>query len=188
MAHGGVHIAAYSRSGHTRDAAAGLAGLLAPGVTVEAIEPVRPPDWMLGYLRAGWAAFHQARWPIAPIKPGGHNHVLVICSPLWAGHLAPPVRTYLEEAGPAYFWLAALITQGGSDAAAAFAEIEAAAGQRLACSVALSDADRANGAIEGKLAQFATALRRLAATEGQRDRRHVTPVASEAPSASAVRQ
>jgi len=187
MAHSAVHIAAYSRSGITQAAAAALAGMLAPGVVVEAIQPVHAPYGILGYMRAGWAAIRQATWPIAPIKPGSRNHVLVICSPLWAGHLAPPVRAYLEEAGPAYFWLAALLTHGTSDPTMAFTEIEAAAGQRLALSLALSDADRVNGAAEAKLSGFAAALRRLAATEGQLDTRHFTPVASRLPSASSGR-
>ncbi len=182
MAPCAVHIAAYSRSGHTRAAAADLARLIAPAAMVEPIRPVHAPDGLLGYVRAGWAAIRQASWPIAPIKPGSRNHVLVICSPLWAGHLAPPVRAYLEEAGPAYFWLAALLTHGASDPATAFAEIEAAAGQRLASSLALSDADRANGAAEAKLAGFAATVRRLAETEGQLDTRHFTPVTARFPS------
>ena len=41
-----------------------------------------------------------------------------------------------------------------------------------------------DGAAEAKLSGFAAALRRLAATEGQLDTRHFTPVASRLPSAS----
>ena len=178
MAQSVVHIAAYSWGGHTRVAAARLAALLGPAVAVETIQPVHPPHGVVGYMRAGFAAIRRTTWPIAPVKPGSRNHVLVICSPVWAGHLAPPVRAYLEEAGPAYFWLAALLTHGGSNPAATLAEIEAAAGQRLAISLALSDGDRANGAGESRLAEFATALNRLAATEGQLDTRHFIPAAS----------
>ena len=43
----------------------------------------------------------------------------------------------------------------------------------------LSDAERSNGTALGKLAEFATALRRLAATEGQLDTRHFTPAPGE---------
>ena len=93
------------------------------------------------------------------------------------GASPPPVRTYLEEAGPAYFWLAALITHDGSSPAEALREIEAAAGQRAAVTLTLSATDRRTGAAIGKLSDFATAIRRLAATEGQLDARHFTPVA-----------
>jgi hypothetical protein len=175
MAESAVHIATYSWGGHTQAAATLLAARLAPAVTVETIRPMHPPRGLLGYLRAGHDAMWQKSWPIAPIEPARCNHVLVIGSPVWAGHLTPPVRTYLAEAGPAYFWLAALITHGGSSPATALVEIETVAGQRLAISVALSDADRATGAVEGKLADFATAVRRLAATEGQRDTRYFAP-------------
>ena len=175
MAETAVHIATYSWGGRTEAAATALAGLLAPGITTETIRPLHPPHGLVGYLRAGFDAMRHKAWPVAPIKPGSRNHVLVIGSPVWAGHLAPPVRAYLEEAGPAYFWLAALITHGSAGPAAALQEIEAAAGQRVAVSVTLSDAERANGTATGKLAEFATALRRLAATEGQLDTRHFTP-------------
>jgi hypothetical protein len=175
MADHAVHIATYSWGGHTQAAGSMLAAQLASAVTAETIRPLRPPRGLWGYLRAGRAAMRQKAWPIAPIAPVRSNHVLVIGSPIWAGHLAPPVRSYLAEAGAAYFWLTALITHGDSDPAVALTEIEAAAGQRVAASVALSDADRADGRIETKLADFAAAVRRLAATEGQLDPRHFAP-------------
>jgi hypothetical protein len=177
MAETAVHIATYSWGGYTAATAATLAGLLAPAVTTETIRPLHPPHGLFGYMRAGFDALRHKAWPIAPIKPGSRNHVLVVGSPVWAGHLAPPVRTYLEEAGPSYFWLAALITHGRGGPAAALREIEAAAGQRVAVSITLSDADRADAAVIAKLTEFASALRRLAATEGQLDTRHFTPAA-----------
>jgi hypothetical protein len=157
-----IHIAVYSHTGHTREASARLAALLGPLATVESIEALNPPRGAFGFLRAGFGSLIGSAWPIRPVAPPAGQRLLVVGSPVWAGRLPPPVRSYLRQAASAYTSLAILVTQGGSDLARFNSEVAAAAGKSIAASVTLTDTDRkAAGIVETKLAEFTRALKRL---------------------------
>ena len=157
-----VHIAAYSASGHTRDAAERLAKALGEAASYEEIRPTEPPSGFFGYMRMGWGALSGASWPIETPRPHREGcALLVIGTPIWAGRLPPPVREYLLKAGRSYPTVAALITHGGSNPARVLAMIGEAAGKGVAASVALSDEDRKRDQVGAKIDRFADALRRL---------------------------
>jgi hypothetical protein len=157
-----IHIAVYSHTGHTRDAGTRLASLLGPLATVESIEALNPPVGAFGYMRGGFGALTGRAWPNRPVVPRAGQRLLVVGSPVWAGHLPPPVRSYLRQAAAAYPLLAMLVTEGGSNLAAFNADVAAAAGKSIAAAAALTDADRkASGMVERKLGEFAAALKRM---------------------------
>jgi len=157
-----VHIAAYSWSGHTRDAAERLTTALGEAATYEEIRPRQPPSGFFGYLRMGWGALSGTSWPIETPRPHREGcELLVIGTPIWAGRLPPPVRAYLLKAGGSYSAVAALITHGGSNPARALAMIGEVSGNGVAASVAISDEDRKRDRAGAKIDQFAAALRRL---------------------------
>ncbi len=157
-----VHIAAYSWSGHTRDAVEPLTKALGDAATHEEIRPSQPPSGFFGYVRMGWGALSGASWPIETPQPHREGcELLVIGTPIWAGRLPPPVKEYLLKAGRSYPTVAALITHGGSNPARVVAMIGEAAGKGVAASVAISDEDRKRDQVGAKIEQFAEALRRL---------------------------
>jgi len=78
-----VHIAAYSWSGHTRDAAERLTRILGETATYEEIRPSQPPSGFTGYLRMGWGALTGASWPIETPEPDREGcELLVIGTPI----------------------------------------------------------------------------------------------------------
>jgi hypothetical protein len=155
-----IHIAAYSRTGHTRAAAEQLAELLSPWASLEHIEPMHRTHGLFGYLRAGRAAMKQLSWPIEEPRPFEEGRrCLVIGTPIWAGRLPPPVRSYLKQVSGGYAHLAALIAHGGTNPSRVIASIAETSGLPVDARVALSDADRAQGAVADKLSQFADTLR-----------------------------
>ena len=157
-----IHLALYSHTGHTRDAGAQLASLLGSETDLESIEAGDPPRGFWGFMRIGYGSWSGKAWAIRPPVPSKGQHLLVVGSPVWAGRLPPPVRSYLQQAARNYPRLAMLVTQGGSSLTAFNADVTAAAGKSIAASVTLTDADRkAAGVPERKLADFAAALKRL---------------------------
>jgi hypothetical protein len=162
MADQPVHIAAYSVSGHTRDAAERLTRNLGETATYEEIRPSQPPRGFFGYLRMGWGTLSGASWPIETPQPHREGcALLVVGTPIWAGRLPPPVREYLLKAGRSYPTVTALITHGGSSPARVVAMIGEAAGKGVAASVGISDEDRKSDQVGAKIERFAEALRRL---------------------------
>lgn len=157
-----IHIAAYSFSGHTSDAAARLAELLGASASSEAIRPTTEPRGLPGFLRMGWGAIRGDSWPIAaPQPPGEGCKVLVVGTPIWAGRMPPPVRQYLKQGSAGYPAVAALVTHGGSSPARLLGEITKLSGKPAAASVALSDEDRKHDRVGVKIEAFAAAVRRL---------------------------
>lgn len=156
-----IHIAAYSVSGHTRDAAERL-GQTLDGGAVEAIRPTRPPTGLVGYLRMAWAAITGKAWPIeTPGEIPEGCRLLVLGTPLWAGRLPPPVKTYVTQAAGRYPAIAVLVTHGGSDPARLLAAVAELSGKAVTTSVAISDEDRKNDRVDAKIDHFAADLRRL---------------------------
>ena len=113
----------YSLSGHTRKVAAAIAAQL--GADLEEIRCPRYQRGPLKYLRAALGGVLQRRAPIAPLSHAYSDYGLVIVGgPIWAGHIAPAVRTLLQQEKGRPRNLAFFLTHGGSPAGAVFAEMQ----------------------------------------------------------------
>lgn len=88
-------VAYHSHSGHTRRAAQALAARIGADLA-----EIRPADGRfrgpIGLLRAVIAAWRARPAPIAPVEARLEDYDLVVVgTPIWAGHISPPAREFL---------------------------------------------------------------------------------------------
>ncbi|MEM2902803.1 MAG: flavodoxin [Candidatus Bathyarchaeia archaeon] len=88
----------YSRTGNTRLVSEAIARSL--NADVEEIKDKKSRDGILGFLRSGYEAIFGRLSCIEPTEKGPEGYDLVIIgSPVWAGRLSSPVRTYMSLYG-----------------------------------------------------------------------------------------
>jgi flavodoxin len=88
-------IAYYSRTGKTRSAAQEMAKILR--ADIEEIKDRSRRDGLMGYIRSGIEGFLRSRVQIdPPVRDPTSYGLLVIGTPMWAGKLSSPVRSYLN--------------------------------------------------------------------------------------------
>lgn len=91
-----VLVVYYSRTGNTGLVAEAIAESL--NSNVEEIKDKRDRTGAIGYLRSGYEALFKKLTEIQPINKNPEEYDLVIIgSPVWAGRLSSPVRTYMTE-------------------------------------------------------------------------------------------
>jgi flavodoxin len=89
-------VAYYSRSGITKKIAEDIANKL--GADIEGIIDLKNRKGTLGFLSGGKDAALKHLTKIKPVEKEPQSYDLVIVgTPLWAGTMAPAVRTYLHE-------------------------------------------------------------------------------------------
>jgi len=101
----------YSQTGNTRLVSEAIAGSL--DADVEEIKEKGSRAGMLGFLRSGYEAVFRKLPHIEPIHKNPDEYDLVIIgSPVWAGRLSSPVRTYMSLYGDKIKKVAFLATCG----------------------------------------------------------------------------
>lgn len=153
-------IVHYSRTGHTRAVAGEIASRLS--ADVEEIEDSRSRRGLLGYLRSGREAYRKQVIEIRPPRKDPADYDLVVVgSPVWAGHVASPVRAYLSGGVRRFGHVAAFVTQGGSSGGdRVLAEIANLCGSELVASMAITDREIGKPDGETKIREFVESLRR----------------------------
>lgn len=87
-------IVYYSRTGNNETLAKILQEKL--GCEIEKIEEYINRKGVLGFLRSGMQATFKKMSEIKPIKKDPKDYdLVVVVSPIWAGHIPSPVRTYI---------------------------------------------------------------------------------------------
>lgn len=91
-----ILVCYYSRTGKTRAAAEAVAAELS--AEVAEIREDRPRKGLGGFLRSGFEALTRKTVTLRPLQaePEKFDRV-VVCSPIWAGRLSSPVRSFLVE-------------------------------------------------------------------------------------------
>lgn len=123
-----VLVVYYSRSGTTAAAARRLAEAL--GADLEAVAPLASYAGPSGFLRCLFHATGRERPQIAPGRDPSAYRLVVVGSPVWAGGVSAPIRSYLfaqRERLPA---LAAFCTSGSGAPGSVFAQIGEVLGGR----------------------------------------------------------
>ncbi len=104
-------IVYYSRTGTTRKVADSLAEKLS--ASVEEIIDQRDRAGVKGYVLGGRDAFQERLTEIAPMDSTPSDYdLLIVGTPVWAGRMAPAVRTFLEKSKGQIKNLALFATQG----------------------------------------------------------------------------
>jgi flavodoxin len=148
----------YSLTGTTRAVATALAKEL--GADVEEIHCSRYAPGIWGALRA---VYDSLRGNLPAVEPVAHTpsryKFVVIGAPIWASHLATPVRAYLRQEAARLPAAAFFLTHGGSAGEKALREMEQLAQRRPKATLVVREADVKNGRFGSAAASFAAALR-----------------------------
>ena len=157
----------YSRTGNTSLVALKIAGLL--HADTERILSQVAYDGFSGYAKAVLHSLAGRNVAIQPPKssPDGYD-LVVIGGPVWAGHMAPPVRTYLREFRGHFKHVAFCLTHGGSAAASSFSQMAAICELRPVATLAVTMRDLARGHHDLAVRTFAKTLEQQLG-QGRRD-------------------
>ncbi|MBC7091138.1 MAG: flavodoxin family protein [Nitrososphaeria archaeon] len=89
-----ILIVYYSRSGMNEKLAKVLQENL--GCEMEKIEEFEDRRGMLGFIKSGMQSVLKKRTEIKPTKyDPAYYDIVIVVSPIWAGFIPPPMRTYL---------------------------------------------------------------------------------------------
>lgn len=150
-------IAYYSLTGNTEKLAKHLAGKL--NADVERIEGGNYSAKGFGIAIACFAALRQRAPAIQPPKKDASKYDLVILgSPIWAGHIAPPMRSYLQQLQGKVKRAAFLLSDEEGGAKIAFAELEKLSGCKPKAKVGVAAKDIKAGQWENACEAFARQL------------------------------
>lgn len=119
----------YSRSGNTQKVAQAIAA--ACHADLEQIRDVKPRRGLWGWIRSGREAMREVPAEIrAPKRDPATYDLVVLGSPVWAGHVSSPMRAYLRQRSGQLTQIALFVTEGGSGGPKALAEMTALARQQ----------------------------------------------------------
>lgn len=162
-------IVYYSRSGVTGRLAQALAR--ACDADLEAIEDVRPRHGAAGYARSAWEALRGTPAPVAPPRHHPADYPLVVLgTPVWAGHMSSPMRGYLLQQRVHLRRIALFCTMGGSGGAGVLTAMADLCNQLPVATLCVRQRDVLAERCGAPLADFARAL-----AQAQRELAEVAP-------------
>ena len=123
-----ILVVDYSRSGNTHKVAQAIAN--ACRADLEQICDAKPRRGLWGWIRSGREAIKAIPGEIRPPRRDPANYDLVVLgSPVWAGHVSSPMRAYLCDRSRKFTKVALFVTEGGSGGPKVLAEMSALAAQ-----------------------------------------------------------
>lgn len=155
----GVLIVHYSRTGFTRKIAEEIRTRC--GGHLEPVEDVRSRSGIFGYIRSAREALKKATIEIRPgtARPAEFD-LVILGTPVWAGHMSSPMRSYLTAHKGEFKQVALFCTLGGSGADKVLSEMEALCERKPVATLAVTDAEVKHGRYGGALGEFAAAIAR----------------------------
>ena len=126
---------------------------------VEAIDTPVFGKGIWNYLKRAWFALRKKVIPIKDIENDPALFDLVVVgSPVWAGHLASPMRSYLLKYSNKISKIAFFVTLGSSGAKGAFKDMRQISGLTPIAELAINDQDRKIKQDLSMMSYFATQL------------------------------
>jgi flavodoxin len=177
-------VACYSRSGTTSHVARRIATAL--GADLDLIEEHETRKGFGGWVCAIIEAIAKGLPTIRPGKDPRDYDLVVIGTPVWAGTMASPVRSYLylnREALDNVAFFAVMASQGGDDVAR---EMRLACDAPGARALVLTQRDVENESYGSRLDAFIEALRTAPETTGAKDPAHSSKPQRSSPSRRAI--
>jgi len=148
-----TQVVYFSRTGYTRRIAEEIAA--ACGADVDPIKEPRDRWGIWGYFRSAREALKKRLVDIEPptVAPSAYD-LLIIGTPVWAGNVCSPVRSYIAAHKAELKRVAFFCTQAGSDADKVLEEMAALCGQTPIATAAFTDSQIKRGQHLGRLDQF----------------------------------
>ncbi len=152
-----VLVVYYSRTGRTENVAEHLADR--SGAHIEAIRESRGRLGLLGYFRSAREALKRKYAPITPMLHDlGDYEIVLLGTPVWAGHVSSPMRACLEANKGAFRRVAFFCTQHGSGAEKVLREMAEICGRQPEASLIVNDPEIKQCSYRPKLDQFIHAI------------------------------
>ena len=154
-------IVYYSMGGNTEYAAKKIAGQT--GADLLCLEPEKeyPNSGFRKFLWGGKSAVMAEKPKLKPYRfDAGRYNTVIFGFPVWAGNIAPPIRTFISDNALDADVYAAFACQGGSGAEKAFRKLLECLGRDIfrATLVLIDPKDRPAPGNEGKIKSFGDQL------------------------------
>ena len=149
-----ILVVYYSRTGVTRKVAEYIAKQL--GADIEEIIDMKKRSGIWGFLTGGRDALKRKETEINEIKKDPSKYDLVIAgSPVWAGNIAPAIRTYLNLRKTDIQSLAFFATSGGLTQEKVFKEVRSLLDKELISLMGIGTRELKDDSIfDAKLSSF----------------------------------
>ena len=153
-----ILVVYYSRSGTTARIGRELTNAL--GADAEMIRDTRSRAGFFGWMRSGYEATMKVRPAIQPIEKDPEDYdVVVLGTPVWAGTMSSPMRTYISQNRDKFKSVAFFCTQGGADEQKAFDDMSDLCGMTPVATLSLQHDVVVKGRYRDKLEEFAESVR-----------------------------
>lgn len=153
-----ILIVYYSRTGKTKNAAEKLNEEL--DCDIEEIYDRVSRKGILGFIKSGHDATKGKMTAITgEIKDVSVYETIIICTPIWAGHVSSAIRTYIMLNKDKLKNVAFLSTGAGSNASAVFNDMQELCQLEPVTKVLISGKDIKEGKMEKKLREFASKIK-----------------------------
>lgn len=152
-----VLVVYYSRTGTTETVAHALAARL--GAEIDSIEALTTYAGPLGFVKGIWHSIRDATPPIRQRLDPRRFRAVILCSPVWAGKLAGPARTYMRQAGKVPLLCGVAVSGSGGPQARFFRGMEQLGGRDGIPSLSLAQRQVTDGAFERLLDPFIETVR-----------------------------
>jgi flavodoxin len=147
----------YSRTGNTRKVAEDIAKELQ--CDKEEIVDTVNRSGPIGWVNSGRQASQGTMTKLQPLKNDPSQYdIVIIGSPVWAGHVSTPVRTYLAENKDKIKKAAFFITMGGRGDDTTSADMESLGGKKPISKLVIKTADIKKGDIGEAVKQFTSEI------------------------------
>ncbi len=148
-----VLVVLYSRSGNTEQVGSSIASLL--NADLEVIKEAKERSGVFQYVKSGFEALRKKLPAILPTthQPGFYD-VVILGTPVWASHIASPLRTFLNGNIEDINRWAVFCTEGGSGHEKVFAELTELMGSQPMARMHATEKELRDGASDRKISQF----------------------------------
>jgi len=147
----------YSRTGHTKKVAETIADML--GCDREEIVDTQWRSGPLGWLRSGYQTTKKSLTELKALESDLSAYdVVIIGTPVWAGTVSVPVRTFVSKYKDLLCKVAFFSTHGGDDPQNEFAEMEAFCGTQPVSVVSFSSKEVEKEDYIEKVKEFVSGL------------------------------
>ena len=160
-----ILVVYYSRTGNTRTLAGELVTALK--ADVDQLDDRRDRCGVFGYLRCAREALKKRTIELLPPAYDPSNYdVVVLGTPVWAGNISSPLRSYVAAHKARLRQVAFFCTQGGSGADKVFRDLAELCGQSPVATLAVNGHEIEERAYAQRLEQFASSVTAAPAYSG----------------------
>ncbi len=158
---GKILVVYYSRTGTTARIGRELAQAL--GADEDMIRDVRSRAGFFGWMRSGYEAAMKVRPAIQPVEKDPADYDLVVLgTPVWAGTMASPMRTYVFQNRDKFKAVAFFCTQGGTTEQRTFDDMAELCGATPVATLSLQHDVVVKGDYRAQLDEFTNSVREAA--------------------------